>query len=303
MDAHDKILSAISQKGPVIPAQISKELNINQLFSSAMLAELVERGALRISSVKVGGSPLYYLPGQEDRLQDFHKNLPEKEQRAYNLLKEHKVLGDPELDPLNRVALRQIKDFAKPLAVEVDGQQIIFWKWYLLANEQAEEIIRQKLGMAERAGQKASGHPAPALADEGEATAETYGEGTGTAAGKKPREKPAKKKRAQKSDIDFMQLLNGYFEKNNITVLETSVIKKNTEADFVLLLPSPVGKLKYYCKAKNKQRCSDADLSSAYVKGELRKLPVLFLTTGEFTKRGQEMLADEFRNIVTHRLE
>ena len=37
--------------------------------------------------------------------------------------------------------------------------------------------------------------------------------------------------------------------------LNSFIIKKNSEIDFVLLLPSPVGNLKYYCKAKNKQRC------------------------------------------------
>jgi len=63
-------------------------------------------------------------------------------------------------------------------------------------------------------------------------------------------------------------------------------------------LESSVGYLRYYCKAKAKKRVNDGDLSSAYVQGHLRKLPVLFLSYGEPTKRAKEMLGKEFRNIL-----
>ena len=39
-------------------------------------------------------------------------------------------------------------------------------------------------------------------------------------------------------------------------------------------------------------------MSSAYVQGHLKKLPVLFISYGEPTKRAKEMLAKEFQNIV-----
>jgi len=143
MGANEKILDFVKQKGPVIPAEIARHLNVNNLFASALLAELVDRGGLHLTHVKVGGSPVYYLEGQEDRLQEFSKYLPEKEQRACKMLRESKVLSDAELEPLYRVALRQIKDYAKPFEVSIGEDKHIFWKWYMLPNSEAEEIIKQ----------------------------------------------------------------------------------------------------------------------------------------------------------------
>ncbi len=97
---------------------------------------------------------------------------------------------------------------------------------------------------------------------------------------------------------DFLGKLTKFFKGSNIRVLEKSIIKKNKEIDFIVELHSVVGYVRYYCKAKAKKKVGDGDLSSAYVQGQLRKLPVLFLSQGEPTKRVKEMLNKEFQNIV-----
>ena len=43
---------------------------------------------------------------------------------------------------MNFVALRNIKDFAFKLEVSVDNKSEIFWKWYLIDNNEAEKIIK-----------------------------------------------------------------------------------------------------------------------------------------------------------------
>ena len=68
--------------------------------------------------------------------------------------------------------------------------------------------------------------------------------------------------------------------------------------DFVLEIPSVVGSLQYYCKARNKKRIGDSDLSAAYVKGQFRKLPVLVLSPGELSTKAQEMLAKELNSVT-----
>ncbi len=77
-----------------------------------MLSELSSKKSLKISALKVGGSPLYYVPGHEEKLLQFIQNLNEKDRRTLELLKDSQVLRDAEQDPLTRVSLRQIKDFA-----------------------------------------------------------------------------------------------------------------------------------------------------------------------------------------------
>ena len=50
---------------------------------------------------------------------------------------------------LTRVVLRNIKDFAIPLNVQNNEQKLLFWKWYLVDNTEAEEIIKSKVGPSE----------------------------------------------------------------------------------------------------------------------------------------------------------
>ena len=43
----------------------------------------------------------------------------------------------------------------------------------------------------------------------------------------------------------------------------------------------------------NKKRISDSDLSNAYVKGQLKRLPVLILSSGELSAKAQQMIGKE----------
>jgi len=68
-------------------------------------------------------------------------------------------------------------------------------------------------------------------------------------------------------------------------------------------VPSPVGKLSYFCRANNKKRVADPDLASAFVQGQFKKLPVLFITPGKLTKKAQGMLKNEFKHLTLSFLE
>ena len=126
MGHQETIINFIRSKGPVLPAKVAKMLSTDLLLASAQLAELVDSKKLKISNTKVGSSPVYYIEGQEARLQGLYDELNEKDKRAYGLLKEKKVLKDDELDPLMRVAVRSIKDFAIPLQVTYNNQKLLF---------------------------------------------------------------------------------------------------------------------------------------------------------------------------------
>jgi len=261
-----RILEIIKEKGPIIPAQLAREINTNILFASAMLSELVSKKIINISHIKIGGSPLYYVKGQEEKLQNFTSYLHEKEKKAYEFLKEKKVLRDSSLEPVMRVALRNIKDFAKALNVKTTQGIEIFWKWYLLSNEEAEKIIKAMLEKKHKELKK-----------------------------EERKEKPTAKPLATKQD--FLSYLLDYFNKNNISIIEKKILRKNKDIEFIVKLESVVGKLEYYCRAKNKKRVSDSDLASALVQGQAKKLPVLFLITGELTKKAKEMLGKEIKGV------
>jgi len=142
METNDKILELIKVKGPVVPSNISKDINYDILMTSAHLSDLSSQNKLKISNIKIGSSPLYYLPGQESSLQNFSHHMHEKEKKAFDLLKEKKILRDNKLEPVIRVALREIKDFAVQLIVTYQDNKEIFWKWYLIGKEEAEKLTK-----------------------------------------------------------------------------------------------------------------------------------------------------------------
>ena len=276
METRDKILEIVKFKGPVLPVQIAKEIGSNILMASAHLAELTASNKLKISTLKVGGSPLYYLQGQESMLQKYTTNLNDKEKKAFDLLSQNKILRDSEQEPVIRVALRAIKDFAMPLNVNYNNNKEIFWKWYLTTNEEAEQLIKSKLEIVEKPIEKK-------IEDKEIKQAESI----------QSQLKESKKYKTKDKEDAFLSTIMEFFEKNKVNVISSETIKKNSEIDFVIEIPTVVGSLQYYCKAKNKKRISDSDLSNAYVKGQLKRLPVLILSSGELSAKAQQMIGKE----------
>lgn len=327
MVSQDEVIQLINIKGPIVPVQISKEIKQNILMTSAILSQLTSTKKLKISHLKIGGSPLYYLPGQEKRLQSFVKHLDEKDQRTVTLLREKNILQDEKQEPLIRVSLRNIKDFAVPLTVNAGETKQLFWKWYLLSNEEAEPIIKRSLGMIEK---KEDAQQVPQVkqktASEGkdekieqkqlkqEETNQnvdrreesTQKQEVNQEQNKVPekqnrihdeKKEISVKNQKENPDDDFLNKIRNYFEENNVIVKSTKKIKK-TEFEFEIKIETALGKLPYYCKAKDKKRISDGDLSETFVKGQYKKLPAIFLTGGELTKKAKSMLESELKGLT-----
>jgi len=60
-ETHERILEILREKGPSLPINVAKELEMNSLFISAFLSELSSQKRVKISHMKVGGSPLYFF--------------------------------------------------------------------------------------------------------------------------------------------------------------------------------------------------------------------------------------------------
>ena len=131
----EKIISTIKLKGPSLPVHISKEIQQNILFTSAFLSELLSEQKLKMSNMRVGNSPIYFLQGQEPQLEKFSQHLNHKEKETFNLLKETQILQDKEQQPATRVALRSIKDFAIPFKKNEE----LHWRYLTIPEPQIEE--------------------------------------------------------------------------------------------------------------------------------------------------------------------
>lgn len=136
-ETKNKIVSLLESKGPLLPVHIGRGTGLGSLFISAFLSELVSAGKIKVSHMKVGNSPLYYLKGQEGQLEKFSEYLKSKEKEAYEILKDKRALKDSEQEPAISVALEAIKDFAIPF--QKDGEK--YWRYMLLSEDEAVKTI------------------------------------------------------------------------------------------------------------------------------------------------------------------
>ncbi len=128
----ERIISFIQSNGPSLPVQIAKQSGLSILFASAFLSELYGDKKIKMSFLRVGSSPLYFMPEHEDQLERFSQFLKSKSKEAYALLKENKILKDTEQQPAIRVALREIKDYAIPFHNDED----LFWRYFLVTEQE-----------------------------------------------------------------------------------------------------------------------------------------------------------------------
>ena len=132
-----KIISFLENNGPSLPVRIAKAIEMDPVFASAILSELLNTKQIKISNLKVGASPLYLLPEQEQKLEEYIENLKPIENEAYIKLKENKLITDEKEEPAIRIALRNIKDFAIPFKFK----EKIMWKYKFTSDEEIEKIL------------------------------------------------------------------------------------------------------------------------------------------------------------------
>ncbi len=354
MHVHDQVLAFLKTIGPTTPTKVSKTINSDIIIASAHLSDLASQGKVRISSLKLGGSPLYYLPGQEAQLYNFaESNLNPKDFAVLERLKTDGVLRESTLDLLSKVALRSLKDFAVPLQVRTAENAELFWKWHLLPDDVTNQIVRdilypprdEKTVVAQQVVEnkvQSIAVPTPPVVEESmvkpaeivreiptpskveRAVLPILSEQKVLSPSKKLKVKkesppepsqtvlaekeilPVKVKAVKKMVVGdaFLPAVEYFFRELNITINEQEILRKNAEIDFLIKVPTVVGKMTYFCKAKKKARCDEKDISAAYVEAQGKKLPLLFLYSQELTKKAQEMIdAGNFENVVVKKLE
>lgn len=329
MDSQEKILGFLHANGPALPSKVAKHLGTEILLASAMLSDLSSQGKVKISFLKIGGSPLYYLPGQEEKLYSFAAgNLNPKDLAVLTALKERKVIREATADLLTKVALRSLKDFAVPLKVTAQGQVELFWKWRLLSEPETKEALARIISPLQEtvsvppeivapmppvpASPPESALPAQPVALSAVKAPETQQRLPESGHERDGEEIPKKKHLFQKirekvrrhTEDSFSAELENFCQKLKITIEQKEVIRKNAEIDALAIVPSVVGKVKYFCKAKNKAKCDEKDLSAAYMEAQMKKLPLLFLYSEELSKKAQEMLdSGAFENIVARKVD
>jgi hypothetical protein len=307
------ILSVLKQRGPSLPVHIAKETGLSILFSSAFLSELLSERKIKISNMRVGSSPIYYIPGQENKLESFSKHLGSKEREAFELLQNKKTLKDSEQHPAIRVALRSIKDFA--IGTNKDGQ--IFWKYYLVAENPEQKKIepkiieKSKVEIKVEEKPKVEIKPEPKIIEEPkkeikteEPIVEEISKQSIVKVGTTPTQekletkelgifdKPKKKakKPAAKNNEKFFNKVKDFLSQNNIEILDIESFNKNE-----LILKVRENEQEVLMVAYNKKRIAEEDIVRAHKKIADSNMNYKILSLGEPLKK-----VDDFIQAIKH---
>jgi len=289
----ERILSVIRNKGPTYPARIARDAELSPLFTAAFLSELVSDRKLKISNMKVGSSPIYYIEGQESLLESFSEYLNPKEKEAFEKLKNQELLNDEDQEPAIRVALRKIKDFAIPINVRIDGETKLFWRYYQIKEEEIREKIRLLLNPIQT--EQKTKILEPEKVEEPPIKLETNIANNETETEEKEKQPIIKPKQ---NPSNFAEQIKEYLSAKDIEVLEELSIKKK---EFIAKIRTDTlfGKQEYFLTAKDKKKVTQDDLTIATQKAHSERMPALFIAPGTLDKNASSYLED-WKNIIRY---
>ncbi len=253
----EKILFILQKRGPSLPVHIAKETDLSILFASAFLSELFSEKKIKISNMKVGSSPVYFLFGQESMLENFSQHLKSKEKEAFILLKEKKFLKDEEQDPAIRVALRAIKDFAIPFKKNEET----FWRYF--TSLETEFKIKEKPKKIEK--------------KKIEEKLDIFD--------KKPK-KTIRKKIPQKKNDKFFNKVKEFLSQKSIEIVDIESFYKNE-----LILHIKIQGERKLLIAYNKKRINENDIVKANKRASESNLSYIVLSLGEPLKKLNSLIS------------
>ena len=296
-----RIISFIRDNGPSLPVQIAKETGLSILFASAFLSELFGEKIINISNLRVGSSPLYFLPGQEPQLERFSQYVKGKEKEAYLLLKDKKILKDSELQPAIRVALREIKDFAIPF----EKNDEIFWRYFLIEEPSDFAEERSEVNKQDREQEKieidiseVEEEPIQEISEDKSISPMGGGVGITEEISKEEikKEKPPKKLKSEtktkkpvkteKKDDNFFNTIKEFLSKKEIEIVDIKDFKNNQA-----LLKVKKDNREELLFVFNKKRISEKEILDAHKIASEENIPYSILSLGETTKKLSDLIS------------
>jgi len=279
-----KIIDIIRLQGPSLPLQISSKTNLSSIFVGAFLSELAKEKILKISEMKVGGSPLYFMLGQEPALDNFYQYLPGKEKEAFLSLKQKKILEDIKQEPAIRVALRFLKDFAFPFK----NDEELWWRFHTIKPEEIIKIFESKKTKPQEKPKEIKKEAKKEIKEKKEEKIikrEIKNETLDIFTKPKNIEKKAKQKKSSSKNEKFFNRVKEFLTAKNIEIID---IINYTKTELTLLVKE--NNKEVLLIAYNKKRINDSDLLKAYKKASEKNLPYIILSLGETPKKLEEII-------------
>ena len=262
-----RIISILESRGPSFPAHISKETGLDILFASVFLSELLSEKKIKITHMKVGSSPIYFIPGQEPKLENFSQYLKSREKDAFEILKNEKFLSDKLQEPAIRVALRSIKDFAIPF--KRDGE--MYWRFFVVPESDFQP--EEKLEKISREEEKQEARVSDNSASEEKKEKESE-------KNKKIKKKKTSKTKSLNQNNKFFDKIKELLSEKQEEIIDILSISKE-----YLVLKTKENDNEYVLVAYNKRRMDEKDILNAHKKVPETKMKYKILSLGEPSKK------------------
>jgi hypothetical protein len=282
-----KVISFLENSGPSLPVRIAKAIEMDPIFTSAILSELLSSKDVKTSNMRVGASPLYFLEGQEQKLEEQIENLKSAEKEAFLKLKKKKILKDEEENPQTRVALRNIRDFAIPFRFK----EKIMWRHAFTEEKEIREMLENNGGAPEKKIEETK--EIATKNDNEEREAET-----------KETEKNAEEEKPKKieeiftpeeDETEFFTEIKNFLDKKGIEFTEKIQTDKK-EIVAKVSLPTKLGDITFLLIAKNKKSINISEINSSIQRANYEKMPCLLIIRKEPSKKIQNLI--EQNNLI-----
>jgi hypothetical protein len=271
-----KIISYIEMNGPSLPVRIAKAIEMDPVFASAILSELLSAKQIKMSNLKIGASSLYLLPGQEQKLEEHTENLKSIENEAYMKLRGKKVLDDEKETPVIRVALRSIKDFATPFKF----QDRIMWRYVFSSDEEIEDILNPK-----------KEKPKIEIKEESKKIESIFTASEEPVKEEKPKIEIKEESKTKNPRTTFLEQVEGFLEKNDTTITSLKLVDKK---QVIAEIESEETALLF---AFNKTRITEQELMKCYKQAKVANLPYQIIISGDLTKKMNETI-DAYKKLI-----
>ncbi len=309
----EKIISFLETNGPSLPVRIAKAIEMDPVVASAITSELLNSKQVKTSHIKIGASPLYFLPGQEQQLEKHIDNLKPTEKNAFLKLKKNQLIKNKNEEPAIRVALQNIKDFAVPFKF----QEETMWKYafaddneikkLLSPQEKKSEVKKDTEQKPEKTPDENSGikkeKPEPEIEIPKNKSPEEVPKAWEV---KKEEIKQIRKKSEKIENIftpskseektpepEFLTEIKNFLKQKNIKFLEEIRTEKK-EIMAVVNITSQLGNMNFLLIAKNKKTTTKDEIEAAIQIATKNKMPCLLIIRKEPSKSIQKFIEKNY---------
>jgi len=249
-----KVLEYVTSSGPVLPVEVGGALNINSFLAKAYLEELTKAGKINATKETVGGTPIYFAPGQDTQANARMSEIQEKSQKTASMYAKGGVPKSPEV-------MEKRQEFAERYKELLRKEESSKLKTEDQSKTNLQTGLIKGLSILQRSVAQATKKMEPLV-------------------------------KSSKSVVkDVVPNALSYLQSQGIQEVERfENPKKKTCLDLVARAPTALGPINYWVKIITKKKLNEGDLSLAYNEGIDRKMPVLVLTSAELTKTAQNYL-------------